>query len=206
MKAAAPSRVSLMLTRFLNPLLIVVIVLASFMLLSAYFVETDQFIYASAAQRGIDNRISLIYVLASLAVFGAPQPQPDHRDRAIRAALAMCRALAEFNAEQGEDGQPELAVGMGVHSGLVLAGNIGTANKIEYTMIGDPVNVAQRLEEIIIEKGTPLICSGATLGPYKQRYPHEPLGIVQVRGRTDTIDIYSLMPAIRRPQQSNGAA
>lgn len=135
---------------------------------------------------------------AILAVFGAPQPRADHRDRAIRAALAMYRALGEFNAEQREDGQPELKAGIGIHSGLVLAGNIGTANKIEYTVIGDAVNVAQRIEELTAENGAPIICSGATLGPYKQRYPHESLGIVQVKGRTDTLDVYSLMPAYER--------
>lgn len=135
---------------------------------------------------------------AILAVFGTPQPHADHRDRAIRAALAMYRALGEFNAEQREDGQPELKAGIAIHSGLVLAGNIGTATKIEYTVIGDPVNVTQRLEELTAEKGAPIICSGATLGPYKQRYPHEALGIVQVKGRADTLDIYSLMPAYEK--------
>ncbi|MDD5557987.1 MAG: adenylate/guanylate cyclase domain-containing protein [bacterium] len=132
---------------------------------------------------------------AILAVFGAPEPRTDHRDRALRAALAMHRALGAFNAEQREDGLPELCIGIGIHSGLVLAGNIGTANKIEYTVIGDPVNVAQRLEAMTVEKGVPIICSGATLGPYKQRYPHEPLGIVRVKGRTETVDVYALTTA-----------
>ena len=129
-----------------------------------------------------------------LAVFGAPQTLPDHRDRAIRAALAMYDALAEFNKMQEQDLLPQLRIGIGIHSGLVLAGNIGTPNKIEYTVIGDPVNVAQRLDEVASEKGVPIICSGATLGPYKNRYPHEQLGLIQVRGRLDTIDIYSLTP------------
>jgi len=131
---------------------------------------------------------------AILAIFGTPQPQPDHRDRALRAALAMCRAMEEFNSEQREDGQPEISIGIGVHSGVVLAGNIGTANKIEYTIIGDPVNVAQRLEELTFDKKIPIICSGATLGPYKQRYAHEQLGIVQLKGRSDMVDIYALKP------------
>ena len=135
---------------------------------------------------------------AILAVFGAPEPKPDHRDRSIRAALAMYNALDNFNAEQRDDGLPEFMIGIGLHSGLVLAGNIGTANKIEYTVIGDPVNVAQRLEELTAEKDIPIICSGATLGPYKQRYPYESLGITQLKGRTDTVDIYSLMPAFNK--------
>lgn len=135
---------------------------------------------------------------AILAVFGAPKPLTDHRDRALRAALSMHRALGEFNREQREDGQPELGTGIGIHSGLVLAGNIGTATKIEYTVIGDTVNVAQRLEELTAEKGVPIICSGATLGPYAQRYPHEALGIVQVKGRAETVEAYSLMPAPNR--------
>ena len=135
---------------------------------------------------------------AILAIFGAPEPRPDHRDRAIRASLAMYRALGEFNSEQIEDGLPELSIGIGLHSGLVLAGNIGTEKKIEYTVIGDPVNVAQRLQELTAEKGAPIICSGATLGPYKQRYAHADLGIVHLRGRKEPIDIYSLMPAFRQ--------
>ncbi len=132
---------------------------------------------------------------AILAIFGAPEPQPAHRDRAIRASLAMYHALGEFNTEQRADGLPELSIGIGMHSGLVLAGNIGTENKIEYTVIGDPVNVAQRLEELTSEKAVPIVCSGATLGPYKRRYPHESLGMVELKGRADTVDVYSLMPA-----------
>ena len=135
-----------------------------------------------------------------LAVFGAPRTQTDHRDRALRAALAMCAALEEFNEGQKEDLLPHLKIGIGIHSGLVLAGNIGTPHKIEYTVIGDPVNVAQRLDEVAGEKGIPLVCSGATLGPYKQRYAHEALGLIGVRGRVDPIDIYSLTPAATRPR------
>ena len=144
-----------------------------------------------------------------LAVFGAPKTQPDHRDRSIRAALAMCGALVEFNEVQDEDRLPQLRIGIGVHSGLVLAGNIGTPNKIEYTVIGDPVNVAQRLDEVAGEKGIPIVCSGATLGPYKQRYPHEALGLIRVRGRVDPIDIYSLTPAgtrLRSRKEDGGDA
>jgi adenylate cyclase len=135
---------------------------------------------------------------AILAVFGAPDPQPDHRDRAIRAALGMYGALEEFNVEQREDKLPEFCIGIGVHSGVVLAGNIGTENKIEYTVIGDAVNVAQRIEELTAEKSRAIISSGATIGPYKQRYPHEALGIARLKGRAETVDLYSLMPAYQK--------
>jgi adenylate cyclase len=107
----------------------------------------------------------------------------------------MYRALGDFNREQAEDGLPKLNIGIGIHSGLVLAGNIGTENKIEYTVIGDPVNVAQRIQELTGEKNIPIICSGATLGPYKQRYSHESLGMFHLKGKTDMLDLYSLMPA-----------
>ncbi|MEI6634821.1 MAG: adenylate/guanylate cyclase domain-containing protein [Chlamydiota bacterium] len=143
---------------------------------------------------------------AILAIFGTPQPLPDHRDHAIRAALAMCRALEEFNAEQREDGQQEISIGIGIHSGVVLAGNIGTPNKIEFTVIGDPVNVAQRIEELTVERSIPIICSGATLGPYKNRYPHEQIDIVQLKGRSDVVDIYALKPPDAKPDGKGGGS
>lgn len=83
-----------------------------------------------------------------LAVFGTPlNPAVDHPARAIRTALGMCRGLAEFNASQHETQRPELRVGIGVATGSVVAGNVGGEGRLEYTVLGDTVNLAARLQE-----------------------------------------------------------
>ncbi|HET6745016.1 MAG TPA: adenylate/guanylate cyclase domain-containing protein, partial [Candidatus Limnocylindria bacterium] len=82
-----------------------------------------------------------------LAVFGSPlNPSSDHAERAVRAALGMRVALAEFNREQAAAELPELTVGFGVATGELVAGNVGSDRKLEYTVIGDPVNLAARLQ------------------------------------------------------------
>jgi adenylate cyclase len=82
---------------------------------------------------------------ALLAVWGAPEPRPDDTIRAVAAAVAMRRSLAELNTRWRGEGKPVLTAGMGLHAGEVFAGTIGSARRLEYTVIGDVVNVASRL-------------------------------------------------------------
>ncbi|NJN44363.1 MAG: HAMP domain-containing protein [Anaerolineae bacterium] len=97
-----------------------------------------------------------------LAVFGVPIRQSDHALRAVRAAWQMTRALAEFNAEQLALGLPPLSIGVGIASGEVVAGNVGGESRLEYTVIGDPVNLAARLQSLTKELGEPVILSEQT--------------------------------------------
>ena len=84
---------------------------------------------------------------AVMAVFGAPEPLPDHAERALRCAIAMQRRQNELNAQGwGTDAVETLAIGVGVNTGLVVAGTVGGGGRLEYTVIGDAVNVAQRLQ------------------------------------------------------------
>ena len=83
---------------------------------------------------------------AVMAVFGAPEPTSDHAERALLCAIAMQARQAELNAEGWDADVPELGVGIGVNTGLVIAGTVGGGGRLEYTVVGDAVNIAQRLQ------------------------------------------------------------
>ncbi len=128
-----------------------------------------------------------------LAVFGAPIRQPDHALRAVRAAWEMTRALAEFNAEQLSIGMPVLTIGIGIASGEVVAGNVGGEERVEYTVIGDPVNLASRLQSLTKELGATVLLSEDTqkaLGG--TRAECHPYGEVPVRGKQEPISVFAL--------------
>jgi adenylate cyclase len=104
---------------------------------------------------------------AVMAVFGAPAPQPDHARRALATALAMAARAAEFQAKMAErfsgKGLPEFHIGIGLHSGEAVVGNIGSPKRLEYTAIGDTVNIASRLEGLTKELGWTIIASHETI-------------------------------------------
>src|SRR5262249_24560032 len=81
-----------------------------------------------------------------LAVWGVPNTQDDHAERALNAAIDMRRKLAELNQARANEGVPQIAIGIGVHTGVVAAGMLGGADQSEYTVIGDAVNLASRIE------------------------------------------------------------
>ena len=83
---------------------------------------------------------------AIMAVWGVPIDKGDSAANAVHAALAMQNALVGFNSVQAKENGPQLAMGIGVNTGAVVAGNIGTEERKEYTVLGDTVNTAQRLE------------------------------------------------------------
>jgi class 3 adenylate cyclase len=94
-----------------------------------------------------------------LAVFGAPVPHTDHARRAVSAAVAMRAALRNFNFGQVANGDPQIQIGVGIHTGPILAGNVGSPTRMEYTVIGDTVNVASRIDGLNKDWNTDILIS-----------------------------------------------
>jgi adenylate cyclase len=130
---------------------------------------------------------------AIMAIFGAPVPDRTHAVNACSAALGMRNALREFNARLNASGKPSVAMGAGINTGEMTVGNIGSQQRFNYTVIGDAVNVASRLESLTKFFGVELIVSEHT---YRQCPPESfvfrPLGKVRVKGRVQALAVYEL--------------
>ncbi|HEX7701141.1 MAG TPA: adenylate/guanylate cyclase domain-containing protein [Kofleriaceae bacterium] len=127
-----------------------------------------------------------------MAVFGAPVSRPDDAQRAVRAALKMRVALAKLNTRFAERGIEPLRFGIGLHTGEVVAGNIGSARRMEYTVIGDAVNVASRLESKTKDLETDFLISEATRERLTEEVDVVAMGEVQVKGRVAPVKIFTV--------------
>jgi adenylate cyclase len=128
-----------------------------------------------------------------MALFGAPLGDPDHADHAVQAALGMLDALKAQNARWAAAGRPPLEIGIGVNSGDMVAGIIGSDTIMSYTVIGDAVNLGSRLESLNKEYGTRLIVSEGTRARLKGRYDMRSLGAVTVKGKSEPVSIFEVL-------------
>ncbi len=131
-----------------------------------------------------------------LAVFGTPlNPAPDHAAKAIRAAQDMHKALKNFNSQQLMAGLVELHFGIGIATGKVVAGNIGGSERIEYTVIGDTVNLASRLQDLTKETGQQILVHESTYAAatMTQKVAATRMPPVAVRGKSETVTVYALI-------------
>ncbi len=126
---------------------------------------------------------------AVVAVFGAPKDDPDHAEKAVRAALAAVALLDSMN-EQGAFGRFRFNTRIGLNSGEALIGNIGSRRRFNYTVMGDTVNLASRLEGVNKVFGTRLLISGTTASQLGQSVVVREVGRVRVKGRTAPIRIF----------------
>ncbi len=127
-----------------------------------------------------------------MALYGAPLDDHDHAEHAMQTALAMAKALGELNAEWQSQGRPTLDIGIGINTGEMVAGNIGSDTIMSYTVIGDAVNLGARLESLNKDYGTRIIISEATRSRLKGRYDIHPLGDVIVKGKSKPVAIFEV--------------
>jgi adenylate cyclase len=127
-----------------------------------------------------------------MALYGAPLDDEDHADHAVQTALAMIGTLQQMNAEWVAAGKPQLDIGIGINTGDMIAGNVGSEAIMSYTVIGDAVNLGARLESLNKDYGTRIIISGATRERLKGRYDIHPLGEVIVKGKSKPVAIYEV--------------
>ena len=109
---------------------------------------------------------------AVMALFGAPVAHPNHADSAMLAALEMKSALVRLNAELATEGQAKLAFGIGINTAKVIAGNIGSSRRLNYSVLGDGVNIAARLQDLtrMSQYKADILVSAATLAAATRQY------------------------------------
>lgn len=127
------------------------------------------------------------------AVFGAPEPDPEHADHALAASLAMRAALENFNNKRREQDAVEIRHGIGIHSGNVLAGNVGSEQRKTYSMLGDTVNLASRLQTLNKQLGTTILISDETRRRLTQTdVSLRSMGNHAIRGKRESADVYAV--------------
>jgi adenylate cyclase len=131
---------------------------------------------------------------ALMAVFGAPLPLTEnHAWKAVQAALEMRRRLEEFNLRRIIQAQPQIHIGIGLSSGEVVSGNIGSHKRMDYTVIGDGVNLSSRLETVTKEYGCDIILSEFTYQLCSDRIWVRQLDKIRVKGKHQAVNIYELI-------------
>ena len=154
--------------------------------LNAYFTEMDA---AIRAHKGL----VLQFIGDEIeAVFGAPIHDPRHAESAVQAALEMRRRLRGWNADRRAAGKAELRHGIGIHTGTVLAGNIGSAERLSYALVGDPVNLASRIQGLNKDFGTDILVSGTTRALLDGVFDLAPLPPAHVKGKSVEVEVYTL--------------
>jgi len=127
-----------------------------------------------------------------LALFGALEANPWQTNDAVRAALAMRAALAEYNATLAADGLPPLAMGVGIHRGVVVAGVIGTAELVEYGVLGSAVNLASRVEALTRTHGVDILVTESVQSGLDQRFTLRPMPPTPVPGMSASLGTFAV--------------
>lgn len=158
-------------------------------LLSEYFTEMTGILFK------YEGTLDKFMGDAIMAFFGNPVPQPDQAKRAVMMALDMQESIARLNQKLTAEGRRTIGVGMGINTGDVTVGNLGSKDFLDYTVIGDAVNLACRLEQNA--KAGEIIITQATYEEVKNDVEVEPMEPIRVKGKSEPIPIYRVLR--RRP-------
>jgi adenylate cyclase len=156
-------------------------------LLNEYFSEMTEVIFKN--QGTLDKYIGD----AIMAFWGAPLDVPDHAARACRAALEMSAALERLQERWRLQGRPRIDIGIGLNTGPMLVGNMGSQRRFNYTIMGDSVNLASRLEGVTKSFGTRVIISESTHAEVLEVATVRELDMIRVKGKTKPVTIYELL-------------
>lgn len=135
---------------------------------------------------------------AIMAVFGAPRSAgslAEDVNNAVRCGLKMHALLADFNNQRAALGKEAIRIGIGIHAGEVFAGNLGGDGQLEYTVIGDVVNTASRIEHLCKKAQADFLISETVANELEQSIPHQKIGLVKIRGRVEPMGIHKVLHA-----------
>lgn len=130
---------------------------------------------------------------AAMAAFGVPFPHDDDEDRAVRAAIGMINALRAWNIRRLAEGKKTVAMGIGLNTDSIVSGNIGSPKRMDYTLIGDGVNLASRIESLCKTYRASILISENTYRRLKGTYRIREVDRVQVKGKTHSVAIYEVL-------------
>lgn len=164
-------------------------------LLNEYFTEMTEILF------NFDGTLDKFIGDAVLAFFGDPVDQPDHAERAVACAVRMQEKAAELRERFRKEGKPELHIGIAVHTGPVIVGNNGSVNNFMYTVIGDAVNLASRLQGLAVKDDVILSAYTASLvNQIEVHYNIESCEPVRVKGKREPVEIVRVLS----PKKSGG--
>jgi adenylate cyclase len=155
-------------------------------ILNAYFEEMSDIIFQHGGM--VDKYLGD----GIMALFGAPINQPGHADSAVSCAINMQNRLHYLNQKEIMKGKEPLDIGIGISSGEAIIGNVGSANRVEYTAIGDPVNTSARIEPLNKEYKTKILISESTKNRLQGTYKINFVGKIQLKGKSEFTGIYAI--------------
>jgi len=140
---------------------------------------------------------------AIMANFGSPHPAADDPERAVAAAIDMLRALQLLNTRRSAEGKAAIRIGIGIGTGQVISGNIGSPKRMDFTVIGDPVNLSSRIESATKHYGADILVCETTWSQVRSTHRGRLLDIVRLRGQSSRTELWEILD--HRPEFSDDA-